>query len=162
MTSSSPKRPATSLAATRWPWWMGSNVPPITPIRPPVTERGYPVLAVAGPAGPVRPGGRPRVPRAADPSPTGSPVQPVAARPADRRDRTGAVGWTNGAALTNGHGGLRLRGEQKTGSDPPRACRRASSRRRAGSQGGDEVRELRRIAALDHVDDVAVLVGGGV
>ena len=24
-------RPATSLAATRWPLWMGSNVPPTTP-----------------------------------------------------------------------------------------------------------------------------------
>ena len=32
MTSSSAKMCATSLAATRWPWWMGSNVPPITPI----------------------------------------------------------------------------------------------------------------------------------
>ena len=25
--------PATSLAATRWPWWIGSNVPPMTPTR---------------------------------------------------------------------------------------------------------------------------------
>ena len=31
-TSSREKMCATSLAATRWPWWMGSNVPPITPI----------------------------------------------------------------------------------------------------------------------------------
>src|SRR5699024_6498050 len=31
-TSRSPNRWATSLAATRWPWWMGSKVPPITPI----------------------------------------------------------------------------------------------------------------------------------
>ena len=38
-TSSSPNSPATSLAATRWPWWMGSNVPPMIPIRPPATER---------------------------------------------------------------------------------------------------------------------------
>ena len=32
-TSSSEKKCATSLAATRCPWWIGSNVPPITPIR---------------------------------------------------------------------------------------------------------------------------------
>src|SRR5690606_13827618 len=32
-TSSSPRCAAASLAATRWPWWMGSNVPPITPMR---------------------------------------------------------------------------------------------------------------------------------
>src|SRR5690625_2256756 len=32
-TSSRSNRFATSLAATRWPWWMGSNVPPITPTR---------------------------------------------------------------------------------------------------------------------------------
>src|ERR1700712_5644703 len=32
-TSSSSKRSATSDAATRWPWWIGSKVPPITPIR---------------------------------------------------------------------------------------------------------------------------------
>ena len=32
MTSSSPNRSATSLAATRCPWWIGSKVPPITPI----------------------------------------------------------------------------------------------------------------------------------
>src|SRR4051794_41860213 len=30
------------------------------------------------------------------------------------------------------------------------------------SEGGDEVRQLSRVAALDHVDDVAVLVRGGV
>src|SRR5215207_6005672 len=30
-TSYSLNRLATSLAATRWPWWIGSNVPPITP-----------------------------------------------------------------------------------------------------------------------------------
>src|SRR3954470_19394123 len=32
-TSSRPKRSATSLAATRWPWWIGSKVPPMTPSR---------------------------------------------------------------------------------------------------------------------------------
>src|SRR5690242_11398053 len=32
-TSSRSNSAATSLAATRWPWWMGSNVPPITPSR---------------------------------------------------------------------------------------------------------------------------------
>src|SRR5690349_4148657 len=32
-TSSSANRACTSLAATRWPWWIGSNVPPITPRR---------------------------------------------------------------------------------------------------------------------------------
>src|SRR6478736_6260563 len=32
-TSSRSNRAAASLAATRWPWWMGSNVPPITPRR---------------------------------------------------------------------------------------------------------------------------------
>ncbi len=32
-TSSRPSPACTSLAATRWPWWIGSNVPPITPIR---------------------------------------------------------------------------------------------------------------------------------
>src|SRR3954454_2139989 len=32
-TSSRSKRSATSLAATRWPLWMGANVPPITPSR---------------------------------------------------------------------------------------------------------------------------------
>src|ERR1700731_4965983 len=31
--SSSSNKEATSLAATRWPLWMGSNVPPITPSR---------------------------------------------------------------------------------------------------------------------------------
>ena len=33
ITSSSLKTLATSLAATRWPWWIGSNVPPMTPTR---------------------------------------------------------------------------------------------------------------------------------
>ena len=33
MTSSRPKMCATSLPATRCPWWTGSKVPPITPIR---------------------------------------------------------------------------------------------------------------------------------
>src|SRR5215213_1460561 len=32
-TSSSPNHACTSLAATRWPWWIGSKVPPITPSR---------------------------------------------------------------------------------------------------------------------------------
>src|SRR2546423_12933024 len=32
-TSSSANRSATSLAATRWPWWIGSNVPPMIPNR---------------------------------------------------------------------------------------------------------------------------------
>src|SRR5262249_10849613 len=33
MTSASPNRAATSLAATRWPWWIGSKVPPMIPSR---------------------------------------------------------------------------------------------------------------------------------
>ena len=48
-TSSRPNSPATSLAATRWPWWMGSNVPPMIPTRPPATDRAYP-----GPPEPAR------------------------------------------------------------------------------------------------------------
>ena len=32
-TSSRPNRACTSLPATRWPWWIGSKVPPITPSR---------------------------------------------------------------------------------------------------------------------------------
>src|SRR5699024_7138744 len=33
MTSSNWNRDCTSLAATRWPWWIGSKVPPMMPTR---------------------------------------------------------------------------------------------------------------------------------
>src|SRR5882757_8281827 len=45
-TSSRSKRSATSLAATKCPWWMGSNVPPMTPTR-------VPPMACSGSAVPV-------------------------------------------------------------------------------------------------------------
>src|SRR4051795_1267431 len=32
-TSSRSNQACTSLAATRWPWWIGSKVPPMTPMR---------------------------------------------------------------------------------------------------------------------------------
>src|SRR5512141_2764945 len=52
-TSSSSNHACTSEAATRWPWWIGSNVPPITPMRgargltraSPCAHRGSAVLA---------------------------------------------------------------------------------------------------------------------
>src|SRR6516164_6763260 len=34
-------------AATRWPTWMGSNVPPRIPIRWPMTDRRYGILTTA-------------------------------------------------------------------------------------------------------------------
>src|SRR6185312_4233949 len=139
---------------------MGSNVPPITPIRPPTTERAYPVAPGSTRAGPDRPGKRNRRPRgepgADGPLATGSPVQPVANSPGDRRVRTGAVEWSDGAVLSNGAGADRLRRRTAIGAKiTPRACR-------GRSEGRDEVRQLRGVAALDHVDDLAVGVGGGV
>src|ERR1700712_6057855 len=43
-TSSSSKRSATSEAATRCPWWIGSKVPPITPMRRRVLPAGRAAL----------------------------------------------------------------------------------------------------------------------
>src|SRR3712207_5466608 len=102
-TSSRPKRTATSLAATRCPWWIGSNVPPITPIRRPATDRAYP-------------GG------------AGTDAQPgdVLERPPPRGPRRACEAWGEGGPL---------------------------------SERGDEVRELGGVAALDHVDHLAVAVG---
>ena len=48
-TSSSEKKCPTSLAATRCPWWMGSNVPPITPMRAPVCPAFMKVTLEPGP-----------------------------------------------------------------------------------------------------------------
>src|SRR3954468_1210662 len=74
---------------------MGSNVPPITPIRPPTTERAYPVPRrppAPDRAQPQKRNRRPRGDPGADgPLATGSPVQPVANSPGDRRGRTRAV-----------------------------------------------------------------------
>ena len=51
-TSSRSNQDCTSLAATRWPWWIGSNVPPITPTR----RAGVPSGLRASPGWPVSSG----------------------------------------------------------------------------------------------------------
>src|SRR3954453_22429805 len=51
-TSSRSNQACTSLAATRWPWWIGSKVPPITPTRRrPVCDERAAGAAVCGDSG---------------------------------------------------------------------------------------------------------------
>src|SRR4051812_34799762 len=91
---------------------MGSNVPPITPIRPPATDRAYPVLPGGGLLGTGPDGGPARPPRQSGrsghlrPAPPCSPVDAAPARP-------GPTTWCRGriddATLLFGVDAIRLR-----------------------------------------------------
>src|SRR3954467_5017199 len=153
---------------------MGSNVPPMIPTRPPATERAYP-----GPPEPA-PEDRPRPPyggdRPGDQHPpdraTGSPVQPVAVRAASLRWTVPAATFRRHRAV-NARRKVRLRPGAETADGgvhtarPGRQVARSTSDRidkvltrqavpstsgPRGSERGDEVRQLSRVAALDHVD----------
>src|SRR4051812_35417687 len=80
-TSSRSNTRCTSLAATRWPWWIGSKVPPITPMRRRVLPAGRAALSAltAAPSVAVR-----RVGAGAG---AGVPVRDVAVRPGDRAEQ---------------------------------------------------------------------------
>src|SRR3954449_9286360 len=156
---------------------MGSNVPPITPIRPPATDRAYPVFSEAGPLGTGQPG--------AGPAGTGpDPVPRMDQRlRTDRRPRRDPA-TSGGTFRGNPAPGCVLITDRRNEAVPstrrhpdkarprqdgsstrrqldPAPCRPGamSTRRRGGSERRDEVGQLGRVAALHHVDDLAVLVG---
>src|SRR4051794_5241361 len=92
---------------------MGSNVPPITPIRPPTTERAYPVprrptragRSAAAETEPPPPGGSGGGRPACDRLPRAAGRELTRRSPGANRSR----GWSDGAVLPNGDGADRLR-----------------------------------------------------
>ena len=166
-TSSSPKRPADLAGGDEVAVVDGVERPTHHP-DPPACHRS----SLAGTAG-AGPADRPRssvgpVPRRSavrlapgNAPTTGSPVPPVASpcRPGCA-ERAGVTRWpsSGGTALDNERRrGYELRGPLVEIGAPP--ARRIGA---AGSERGDEVGQLGGVAALDHVDDLAVAVGGGV
>src|SRR3954470_1724239 len=168
-TSSNPKRPASSLGARVWPGWRGSNVPPMIPIRPPATGRAYPGPREPAPSGPVQAGDR--MPTRRWGSGAGATRLPRAAGHfrASLRGRATVDVRTPRAALSNASGrmGLRLRSEPRgrKGHGGRRGDRSTGAMSRGAprnSERGDELRQLGGVAALHHVDDLAVAVRGRV
>src|SRR3954471_24411752 len=131
---------------------MGSNVPPITPIRPPATDRAYPVFSEAGPLGTGQPGAGPA---GTGPDPVPRMDQRLRTDRRPRRDPATSGGTFRGnpapgcVLITD----RRNEAVPSTRRHPDKTAARPgamSTLRLGGSERRDEVGQLGRVAALHH------------